>query len=421
MSEPRSERGSGKLKRRAISVGKLAFALLLLAWVAKGLAWRDVLVWHEGESSLTVEGQIFGEWGAMAIDFHIDDDAPALSEAWPQELREARSRGEQVSVQRRDLSNDDAAGYDWRPGLPRVLMGLSAGGLALAFVALLAGLVMGVTRWWRLLALARCPSSWLNTLRLTFLGLFFNLVFPGLTGGDVPKALLVVREHPERRADAMATVVIDRLVGLWGLIGIATAVSLAGGAQFAPLKLPIACAFLAATTGMIGLLFPGLRRLLRVDALIEKLPQARRVKKLERAALVYTGHPLELALAILLSVGNHLAVITAIYFLGRDLGSGLDYAAYFGVVPVANVISSLPISPSGWGVGEAAYGQLFELMGETLALGVAVSLAFRLCNVCLSLVGGLCLLLPGGGSRAEVQRLAQEELGQQLEVGQPEE
>ena len=42
-------------------------------------------------------------------------------------------------------------------------------------------------------------------------------------------------------------------------------------------------------------------------------------------------------------------------------------------MPVANVITAVPISPSGWGVGEEAYRQLFILMGGAGALGVAVS------------------------------------------------
>ncbi len=65
---------------------------------------------------------------------------------------------------------------------------------------------------------------WANTLRLTFLGLFFNLVLPGITGGDLPKALMVVREHPERRAHALASVVIDRLLGLWVLLVLGTTI-----------------------------------------------------------------------------------------------------------------------------------------------------------------------------------------------------
>lgn len=407
MSEGRA-RADGRA--RLISVLKILFAIALLAWVARGLPWRDVLEWHVSEDVvLAVEGEIVGDWRASSIEFRIGEEAVALGEPWPADLRAAQSSGaNSATLELRDLDDPKAVGYGWRPGMPRVLRGLSIGGIALALASILFGVVFGVTRWWRLLRLARCPSSWLNTLRLTFLGLFFNLVFPGLTGGDVPKALLVVRENPDRRADALATVVIDRLVGLWGLIGLATVACWMGGSSFDPLRLPVTGALVLACGGMGFLLFPGPRRVLGLDALVDKLPQAERLKKLERSALVYAERPFELALAYLLSLGNHVCVITAIFFLGRDLGDALPYLDYFGIVPVANTISSLPISPSGWGIGEEAYRQLFVLMGSTSSLGVAVSVTFRLCNVILSLLGGLCLLLPGsGGSAAEVRRLAE--------------
>lgn len=394
-------------RRRLLGALKVVFALALLAWVASGLPWKDVLEWHAGETTLEVEGTLVGDWQGSHVGFEVSADAPELAEAWPAELRVAQRAGQPLTqLERRQVDVEGAEGYDWRPGMPRVFQGLTAFGYASALAALLVGALFGVTRWWRLLALARCPSSWLNTLRLTLLGLFFNLVFPGLTGGDVPKALLVVREHPERRADALATVVIDRLVGLWGLLGLAAVVSWFGGERFEAIFLAVNGVFAAATLGMLFLLFPGPRRALGLDRLVDRLPGAARLRKLEQAALVYSGRPLELLLACALSVLNHVCVITAIYLLGRDLGDGLGFGAYFGIVPVANVVTALPLSPGGWGVGDWLYGELFELFGGSLAMGVAVSVTFRLCNVTFSLIGGLCLFLPGGRvTRSEVREL----------------
>jgi hypothetical protein len=248
-------------------------------------------------------------------------------------------------------------------------------------------------------------------LRLTFLGLFFNLVMPGLTGGDLPKALLVVREHPERRAAALATVVIDRLVGLWTLIALATCVIWIGGDHFGPLLWPAAGLFAVATVGMAFLLLPGPRRLLGIDRLIPRLPQAERLKQLEEAALSYHQHPLELLFAFLLSLGNHLFVMGGIYAIGRAFGDQLGFGTYIGIVPVASIITALPISPGGWGVGEAAFGTLFEMMGAGMALGVAVSVTYRLCNAAFGLLGGIFLLLPGGAEMRDEVREAESALG----------
>src|SRR5690606_27021291 len=107
-----------------------------------------------------------------------------------------------------ELGPEDT-GVTWRPGLPRVFLDVRPAGLALALALLVTGVFLGVTRWWRLLRIAGCGTSWLAAARLTYLGLFFNLVLPGLTGGDLVKAGMAVRDHPHARADALVSVVVD--------------------------------------------------------------------------------------------------------------------------------------------------------------------------------------------------------------------
>jgi uncharacterized membrane protein YbhN (UPF0104 family) len=386
---------------------KLIFALALLSWVAAGLDWSDRLEFVpdplHADEKLQVEGTIAGNWRGDTIRFTVTEER-TLEDAWPEELRLARSEGRALEVTARPEAQ---MGYEWRPGMPRIFLGARRGPLALALGFLFLGVFFGVSRWWRILHLAGCPSTWRGTLRLTFLGLFFNLAMPGLTGGDLPKALLAVREYPERRADALATVVIDRLVGLWALVLLGTSMIWWRGGDFELLRMPSLAILGLLTAGLVGVLAQGPRRLLGLDRWIEKLPQGERLKKLERAALLYRGHPLELLGSVLLSMGNHLAVIAAIFFIGRALGDNLDFAAYVGAVPVANLITALPISPAGWGVGEKAFGTLFDMMGASVAIGVAISLTFRLCNVVLGLLGGFLLLLPGGDQARQVAREGQ--------------
>ncbi len=408
-AEPGSEgRGSGARRRgRWLRSLKFVIAVALLFFVANRLPWSDSLRWLEGEQLLEVEGEIEGGWRSQQITFHLDPET-TLAESWPEEARTAAREGGALHVARPESPDEATPGghYEWRPGMPRVFLDLRAVGLLAAFGAFMMGVFFGVTRWWRLLALAECPCSWWNALRLSFLGLFFNLVMPGLTGGDLPKAILVVRENPERRAAALATVVIDRLVGLWTLVTLATVVIWLGGELFVPLRWPAAGALVAATAGMALLLASGPRRLLRLDRLIERLPYAARWKRLEEAALVFKGKPLELGFSLFCSLGNHLFVIAGIWAIGRAFGDLHDFGTYVAITPVANVITALPLSPGGWGVGEAAFGTLFAMIGAEAALGVAVSVTYRLCNAAFSLLGGIFLLAPGGASvRDEVREV----------------
>ena len=86
------------------------------------------------------------------------------------------------------------------------------------------GILFTAIRWWRLLAAAGCPTTLFNAVRLTFVGLFFNLVMPGLTGGDLVKAVAVARENPDRKAGAVMSIAVDRLLGLFVLALVAALV-----------------------------------------------------------------------------------------------------------------------------------------------------------------------------------------------------
>ena len=112
--------------------------------------------------------------------------------------------------------------------------------------------------------------------------------------------------------------------------------------------------------------------------------------------LVYGEHPLEVTIAIVLSTFNHMGIAGAIFALGDAFGASLSPLEYLGLTAIANVISSLPLAPGGWGVGEVAFGYLFHLLGLPATLGVAVSVTYRLLTMALGVVGGVFLLLPGG-------------------------
>jgi hypothetical protein len=284
----------------------------------------------------------------------------------------------------------------------RVFRELDPIGLFQALALLIVGSLIAIRRWQGLLRVAGCPTTYVNAFRLSFLGLFFNLVVPGLTGGDVVKAVLVVREHPERRADALVSVIVDRGLGLLVLIGLAVVVTWWPGSHFAEVRLGVLLTFLGILFGLWVFLAPLPRRVLKIDRLLAKLPQRERVQKLDAAVRWYGSHPGHLALATVLSILNHGAIALSLFALGRAFGDQqLDYPEYLGVAAIANTISSIPIAPGGWGVGEAAYASLFHMLGAPATLGIAVSVTFRLLSMGMGLVGGLFLLLPSGRKMRE--------------------
>ncbi len=392
------------------------FAAAMLAIVAYNVPWRDRLSWKGSHGSADVAGTIVGDWRASRIAFEV---APGekLDADWPVALAARLAEPGPVALNRESLAQDPglAAGtLAWRPGMLRAFREMDPKGVWIALGFLLLGALVSITRWWRLLAVAGCAARWTSALRLTFLGFFFNLVVPGLTGGDVVKAVLVVRENPERRADALMSVVVDRVLGLLVLMGLATAVVLFSGERFLELRLPVTLTFVAMVLGLWVVLHGLPRRILRIDALLARLPLKEQVQSVDRALRIYFAHPLELAFALALSAANHLSVAAGVCALGRAFGDSLSYIDYVGVTSIANAVSAVPVAPAGWGVGEAAFGYIFGLLGAAPTLGVAVSVTYRLLMMGIGLLGGLFMLLPGG---RDVRREVEEDASRSAEAG----
>jgi uncharacterized protein (TIRG00374 family) len=381
---------SARARTLALGALKLALVAALLAFVASRLPWRDRLTWSGPAGSGAVDGLIEGEWNGSAVRFRIEPEALALL---PPDLRARVEAG---------LMLERSGTLGWQPSLPRVFREVDLAGLVRALALLALGIAITATRWWRLLAAVGVRARWYSALRLTSLGQFFSIVLPGLTGGDLVKAVLVARESPGQRAHAVVSVVVDRLLGIGTLILMGAVVIVVAGGELAVLRAPVLALLGAGLLGALVYTNGPLRRLVRFDELVARLPMAGLLKSLDEAVLLYSRRKGVLLAAFGLSLLNHATVIAAVLALSRAFGDTLlDAFDATAVVSVSNTVSAVPIAPGGWGVGEMVYGYLYELLGSQAALGVAVSVGYRLCMTVVGLAGGVFLLLPG--ARAELQ------------------
>jgi glycosyltransferase 2 family protein len=81
--------------------------------------------------------------------------------------------------------------------------------------------ILGITRWQWILHVQGLDVKYSRLFSISFIGLFFNAFMLGSTGGDVIKAWYVAHETHHKKAEAIATVVVDRLIGLLALFVIA--------------------------------------------------------------------------------------------------------------------------------------------------------------------------------------------------------
>jgi uncharacterized membrane protein YbhN (UPF0104 family) len=277
--------------------------------------------------------------------------------------------------------------------------------LALAFGVL--ALLWGIVRWHRLVRAQGLEFRLRDALRLGCLSYFWSTVLPGAVGGDVVKALLLAREH-SRRAAAVASVLVDRVVGLTGLFVLAGG---AGGAYWlvngeALRRLPALFALVAVSLALSGgaLLAGLLAGLLpervgsAVGAGLRRLPLAGPMTAaLWDALWLYRSRRASVAVALLLAVVGQVCILLNFYFAAQVFGEPAadlpSLAEHFLIVPAGLLFQSVFPSPGGVGGGEYGFGQLYALVGSPEAQGVLASLAVRAITWGLCLVGGAAYLV----------------------------
>ena len=260
--------------------------------------------------------------------------------------------------------------------------------------------LLGAVRWYWLANAAAVSISFTRSLKLVFIGFFFNNVMFGSTGGDVMRAYLVTKDMQENRWRAVLSVIVDRVIGLFALLTIASFVLLSFSStspeQFA--SIPGLYAMRRFVVGFVVIfvccvllyMSARARRFLHIKSLMSKLPGQGLIAKIHDALSLYRTRYLTTIKAFLISVPLQLAGISAFYFIATAIGSSLVLRDQAIIFPLVQTASAVPIAPAGWGIGEQLYGWFFERFGDTLAIGVAASVLFRLITqIGFGLIGGL--------------------------------
>jgi uncharacterized membrane protein YbhN (UPF0104 family) len=287
--------------------------------------------------------------------------------------------------------------------------------LALAFCAYLAAVLLSFLRWRALVVALGLTFSVRDALRLGFLGYLFNFVSLGSVGGDLFKAVFIAREQPGFRAEAVATVVMDRILGLLMLLVLASAAILATGQLHSTVREVqiISQGTLAATAaGLVGLgmlavvsAFEGawrrwLGRLPLVGAVAEKLLSA---------VVAYRHKPGVLAWSCLLSLAIHSCCTLSVYWIALGLpGEAPSLADHFVIVPLALVTGALPLPVNGLGAMEYAVDALYLWIPASGALpegrGFVVALGYRAATILAAFIAAVYYL----ASRREVAQVLEE-------------
>ncbi len=272
--------------------------------------------------------------------------------------------------------------------------------IALPFFLLFPVMYLLTAYRWKLLLEAQGINivMW-RAIQYTWIGLFFNNISLGMTGGDVAKAYLIGRRLKEK-AGGLISVVVDRAIGLVALLVLTIFASMFRW-NFYPIRMVgiTVCIFLLVLFLLGWAVFhPWFRSLSPVVWLKEHLPFTDAFQAADRAVRTYFDKPVVLLKTFGISLFCHCIIIVICIAFGLSLGiqeAGLT--DYFVFYPVATAISALPISARGWGVGEMSYVYFFGLVGVSGASALSLSVMIRLSLTLWSIPGGLLTTLPGAG------------------------
>ncbi len=230
-----------------------------------------------------------------------------------------------------------------------------------------------------------------TSLQLTLVGFFFTTFLPGAAGGDLAKVYYAARENRGRRTETITVLLFDRAIGLFSLLILPV--------LFAPLFPQLLRAvpavrilvFTAAVLsfGMLGAFLVCLYN----QSLVIRLAQGpfaflhwrNLIGRILGTIGGYRRSPGTLigALGLALAANLFLIGVTALAVFALSPANLAPKMCL--IIPIGHVVNSLPLTPGGLGVGEAAFNALFEITG--LHGGAEALLCWRIWTVLVGLLG----------------------------------
>jgi uncharacterized protein (TIRG00374 family) len=295
---------------------------------------------------------------------------------------------------------------------PKALVALSSQPAAVVCIVLVfATIPLASLRWMVLLHALGFEISFRKIYHVIAITNFFNAFLLGPLGGDVARAVYVWRIIGHSSVSVASSIVLDRLFGLFAALCFAMIYTVFNwswmkeDAALFTLGISVALGFfgIIAVAGVL-LTAPNLFEL--IEGRLKGWPRA--VSMLGRANRTVRSacrRPTALLSVFLLALLSQAATILAVLVIGDALGiQTLRWVDYVLAVPVTLLANSLPLTPNGLGVGEAAFDQICSWLVPS-SQNVAYSnafFAFRILGVVASFSGLVSLFILRKADFAEV-------------------
>src|SRR5262249_21889042 len=277
--------------------------------------------------------------------------------------------------------------------------------LALLFLAL----PIAALRWSIFLRALGVSIPFVNLFHFVAIGLFTNVLLLGSAGGDAIRGIYAWRALGGSGGRVAASVLADRLFTLLAVLFISLAFTLLYWRYMkqVPALAALGTSIIAVAAACIMaicmlLAAPDLLRPLEL-ALLRWSLAANLLVQMRQIILTLRRSPLSLMAAFALALVTQVLTIFAVLAVAEAVKIGVLRAAdYMFAVPLTLIVNALPLTPSGIGVGEAAFDQICRWLEPTPS-GAAYSsifFAFRVVSTLTCIPGLISLAIYRNAARS---------------------
>ncbi len=277
-------------------------------------------------------------------------------------------------------------------------------------VTVLIIMILGNLKWFILLKSQKIDISFINCFYLYYIGYTFNYFLPGGIAGDAVKIGYIAKRN-RKRSIAAISIIIDRCIGLAAMILVVLFFLPSLFEKINKLKLIVEdyshlilpyFIFLAFITSLSFFIIFSLVRNKKFYKKITSLLKRRKGKiffillKLVRAIFSYRKSIIVIILNISIAILIQIIISFSLFFIGQKiLGQDINIFIYNLASILTQIISIVPISPGGVGIGEVSFAKILYYLNDRILLGYAsVYFAFRMINI-LTCIPGILLFAFG--------------------------
>ncbi len=242
-------------------------------------------------------------------------------------------------------------------------------------------------RWNFLLQAQKIDVPFSRSYLYIMVSFFFNNFLPSGLGMDmIRSAYAGGRKNFEK---ALGTSIMERILGMIGMMSIGSLAVFSGKAEFAKLSIIYIGLII-----FIVLVYYFLTSL-KVKWIKEKLLSIKflnlgeSLRKFYRAFKIYKNQKKTIIIGIGYSLLVQMVIIAINYFIAKGLSIPVPVFGLLAYIPIITVISLIPITINGLGLREAAYVYFFCLLNITEGQAMSLSLVFFVTSVIASCVGGI--------------------------------